>query len=130
MRVAEHWLEAAGQRLVGQHRVEMHRNFGDANALAFGRNRGVQVGQRTLAVEWLIRSIATGMALAPTVEAVAEATRRFIAGDRLRSARVLACTTCPVGEGRSVDAHVLGEAVARTTGLPCYDVQAGLRWIH
>jgi len=74
--------------------------------------------------------VATGMALAPTVEAVAEATRRFIAGDRLRSARVLACTTCPVGEGRSVDAHVLGEAVARTTGLPCYDVQAGLRWIH
>ena len=51
MRVAQHRLEAAGQRLVGQHRVEMHRDFGDADALAFGRNRGVQVGQRLRVVE-------------------------------------------------------------------------------
>jgi len=73
--------------------------------------------------------VATGMAFATTIDGVAQATQRFIASDRLSSARVLACTTCPVGEGRSVDATALGEAVARVTGLPCYDVQAGLRWI-
>src|SRR5271157_2870006 len=44
-RVAQHRLEAAGQRLVSQHRVEMHRDFWDADALSFGRNRGVQVRQ-------------------------------------------------------------------------------------
>ncbi|MGH7714865.1 MAG: hypothetical protein ACREML_02600, partial [Vulcanimicrobiaceae bacterium] len=51
--------------------------------------------------------VATGMAFAPTVEGVANATQRFIASGRLGSARVFACTTCPVGEGRSVDAAVL-----------------------
>jgi hypothetical protein len=72
--------------------------------------------------------VATGMALAPTIEGVAEATQRFITSGRLGSGRVLACTTCPVGEGRSVDAAALGEAVAHATGLPSYDVQAGLQW--
>ncbi|HTX02674.1 MAG TPA: hypothetical protein VMD07_03250 [Candidatus Acidoferrales bacterium] len=73
--------------------------------------------------------VATGMALATTIDGVAEATQRFIASGRLGASQVLACTTCPVGEGRSVDATALGEAVARATGLVCYDVQAGLRWI-
>ena len=73
--------------------------------------------------------VATGIAFAPTIEAVAEATLRFVTSERLGSARVLACTTCPVGEGRSADASALCEAVARATGLACYDVQAGLRWI-
>ena len=74
--------------------------------------------------------VATGMSLAPAIEGVADATQQLIAGGRLGSARILACTTCPVGEGRSVDAAALLEAVARATGLPCYDVQAGLRWIR
>ena len=51
MRVAEHRLEAAGQGLVGQHGVEMHRDFGHADALALGRDRGVQVGQRLGIIE-------------------------------------------------------------------------------
>jgi hypothetical protein len=73
--------------------------------------------------------VATGMSLATTIDGVAEATQRFVASERIGSARVLACTTCPVGEGRRVDAIALCETVARTTGLPTYDVQAGLRWI-
>ncbi|HEY1727008.1 MAG TPA: hypothetical protein VGG22_01355 [Candidatus Baltobacteraceae bacterium] len=73
--------------------------------------------------------VATGMALASTIEGVAETTQRFVASERIGSERVLACTTCPVGEGCSVDAKALGDAVSRATGLPCYDVQAGLRWI-
>jgi hypothetical protein len=74
--------------------------------------------------------VATGMAFAPTIEAVADATKDFITSGRLSSARVFACTICPVGEGRSVSAGELGEAIARATGLPCYDVQAGLQWTH
>ena len=45
MRRAEHWLQPAGQWLVGQHGVEMHGNFGHADALVFGRDRGVQISQ-------------------------------------------------------------------------------------
>jgi hypothetical protein len=74
--------------------------------------------------------VATGISLAPSVEAVAAATRDFIYGGRLNPARILACTTCPVGEGRTVDAETLMEAVAHATGLPAFDVQAGLRWIR
>ena len=48
MRVAQHRLEAAGQWLIGEHRVEMHRDFGHSDALPLGRDRRVQVGQRLL----------------------------------------------------------------------------------
>ncbi|MGY2990312.1 hypothetical protein ACVI1K_007659 [Bradyrhizobium sp. USDA 4508] len=41
----------AGQRLVGQQRVDVHRNFGHTNAMTFGRDRRVQVGQRVLIIE-------------------------------------------------------------------------------
>ena len=51
MRIAQHRLEAAEQGLVGQHGVEIHRNFGHANALALGRNRRMQIGQRFLVIE-------------------------------------------------------------------------------
>jgi len=74
--------------------------------------------------------VATGIALAPTIEATAEATRRFLSAGKLDRARILACTTCPVGEGRTVEAEALLRAVAEATGLPAYDVQAGLRWIR
>ena len=70
--------------------------------------------------------VATGMALAPAIDEVARATQDFIA--RIQGARVLACTTCPIGEGRSVDPSQLLRAVAVRTGLPGFDVQAGLRW--
>ena len=48
---AEQRLEAAGQRLVGQHRIEVHRRLGHADALMPGRDRGVQVGQRFGVIE-------------------------------------------------------------------------------
>ena len=51
MRVAEHRLETAGQRLVGQKRVEIHRHLGHADALAVGRDAGMQVGQRLRVIE-------------------------------------------------------------------------------
>jgi len=74
--------------------------------------------------------VATGIALAPTIASAAEATQRFIDAGRLHAARILACTTCPVGEGRSVDARELLGAVGEATGLPAFDVQADLQWIR
>ena len=51
MRAAEPRLEAAGQVLVGQDGVEMHRRFGHAHALAAGRDAGMQIGQRLGVIE-------------------------------------------------------------------------------
>ncbi len=51
MRIPKHRLEAADQGLVGQHRVEIHRNFRHANTLALGRNSRMQIGQRFLVIE-------------------------------------------------------------------------------
>ena len=70
--------------------------------------------------------VATGMARAATVEEVAADTRRLI--EKLGRSRTIACTTCPVGEGRSVEAQTLVRAVGEATGLPAFDLQAGLRW--
>ena len=38
MRVAQQRLEPAGQRLVGQHRIEIHRDFGHADPMPLGRD--------------------------------------------------------------------------------------------
>src|SRR5579875_2471081 len=70
--------------------------------------------------------VATGMSRAPTIEAVAAHTRRLI--EKLGRARTIACTTCPVGEGRRVEPEALLRAVGEATGLPVFDLQAGLRW--
>ncbi len=51
MRAAEPRLEAAGQVLVGQDGVEMHRRLGHAHALAAGRDAGMQIGQRLGVIE-------------------------------------------------------------------------------
>ena len=51
MRAAELGFEAAGQLLVHQDGVEMHRGFGNAHALAAGRDAGMQVGQRLGVIE-------------------------------------------------------------------------------
>ena len=51
MRAAEPRLEAAGQLLVGQDGVEMHRRLGHAHALAAGRDAGMQIGQRLGIIE-------------------------------------------------------------------------------
>ena len=51
MRVAEPRLKAAGQRLIGQQRVEIHRHLGHADALALGRDAGMQIGQRLRVIE-------------------------------------------------------------------------------
>jgi hypothetical protein len=69
--------------------------------------------------------VATGIALAPSIEGTADATQRFI--DRLDASRILACTTCPVGEGRTVDAQALANAIAKKTHLSTFDIKAGLR---
>src|SRR3546814_8206974 len=51
MMVAQLRLESAGQWVVGQQRVEINRRLGHADALALGRNRAVQKGQRLAIVE-------------------------------------------------------------------------------
>src|SRR6516164_5499167 len=51
MRIAEPRVEPAGECLVDQDGVEIHRHFGDADAMASGRNAGMQVGQRLLVRE-------------------------------------------------------------------------------
>src|SRR3546814_15248021 len=51
MMVAQLRLESAGQWFVGQQRVEINRRLGHADALALGRNRAVQKGQRLAIVE-------------------------------------------------------------------------------
>ena len=45
MRLAQHRLEAAGQRLIRQHRVEIHGRPGHGR-LTPGRDRRMQIGQR------------------------------------------------------------------------------------
>ena len=44
-------LQPAGQRLVGQERVEIDRHLGHAHAMTVGRNRRMQVGQRSGVIE-------------------------------------------------------------------------------
>ena len=51
MRAAEPRLEAAGQILVDQDGVEIHRRLGHAHALATGRDAGMQVGQSLAVIE-------------------------------------------------------------------------------
>ena len=51
MLIAEAGLEACGQRLICQKRVEMHRHFRHTQALAVGRYRRMQIGQRLGIIE-------------------------------------------------------------------------------
>ena len=51
MRAAEPRLEPAGEVLVDQDGVEMHRRLGHAHALAPGRDAGMQIGQRLGIIE-------------------------------------------------------------------------------
>ena len=48
VRLAEPRLEPAGECLVDQDGVEIHRHFGNTDAMAPGRDAGMQVGQRLL----------------------------------------------------------------------------------
>ena len=49
--VAQHRLEPARQRLIGQQRVEIHGNLGDTDAMALGRDASMQVGQGLAVIE-------------------------------------------------------------------------------
>ena len=51
MRIAETRLQAAGERLIGEQRVEIDRRFRDADAMAFGRDGRMQIGQRLAVIE-------------------------------------------------------------------------------
>jgi hypothetical protein len=51
MRAAQTRFEPAGQRFVGQQRVEVHRGFGNADPVAAGRDAAVQIGQRLAVIE-------------------------------------------------------------------------------
>ncbi|OIQ67939.1 hypothetical protein GALL_504780 [mine drainage metagenome] len=51
MGLPQHRLKAADQGLVGQHGVKIHRNLGYADALAFGRDGRMQIGQHFLVIE-------------------------------------------------------------------------------
>ncbi len=51
MMLAKARFEATGQRLVHEQRVEVHRGLGHAHALAAGRDRRVQIGQRFGVIE-------------------------------------------------------------------------------
>ena len=46
VRLAEPGLQSADERLVDQDGIEVHRDFGNADAVAPGRDAGMQVGQR------------------------------------------------------------------------------------
>ena len=48
---AEARLEAAGERLIGQQRIEVHRRLGHTDALRPGRYGRVQIGQRVAVIE-------------------------------------------------------------------------------
>src|SRR6266566_9919128 len=50
MRIAKHRLQPPGQRLVRQNRIEIHRYLRHADALAFGRDGRMQIGQRFLVI--------------------------------------------------------------------------------
>lgn len=45
MRCTEARLEAAGERLIGEQGIEVHRRFGNADAVPLGRYAAMQVGQ-------------------------------------------------------------------------------------
>jgi hypothetical protein len=45
MLVAKTRFEPAGERLVGEQRVQIHRGFGHADAMTLGRHAAVQIGQ-------------------------------------------------------------------------------------
>ena len=49
--IAEARLQPAGERLIGQQRVEIDRRFGHADAMPFGRNAGMEIGQRLAVIE-------------------------------------------------------------------------------
>ena len=46
MGAAKPGLEPAGQRFIGQQRIEVHRGFGNADPMAAGRNTVMEVGER------------------------------------------------------------------------------------
>ena len=70
--------------------------------------------------------VATGMALAADIKGVVAGTSRFI--ERIGRGRVIACTTCSIGEGRRVEPTELLDAIGDATKLPTFDLHAGLRW--
>ncbi|MNK95248.1 hypothetical protein D3C87_1154770 [compost metagenome] len=51
MEIAKTRFEATGKRLIGQQHVELHRCFGNADAMALGRYGGMQVSQRVGIIE-------------------------------------------------------------------------------
>jgi hypothetical protein len=73
--------------------------------------------------------VATGAALAATPEIVARETASIVAELRRRSPAIdlVACTTAPVDDEVTFDPAGFVRTVARATGLPTYDVRAGLR---
>jgi hypothetical protein len=51
MRRRQARLQPAGQRLVGEQRVEIDRRFGHADAVPFGRDGRMEIGQRLAVIE-------------------------------------------------------------------------------
>ncbi len=51
MLVAKSRFQSAGQRLVGEQRVEVHRHLGHADAMPVGRDGGMQVSQGASIIE-------------------------------------------------------------------------------
>src|SRR3546814_2972419 len=51
MRIAQSRFEPAGQRLVGQQRIEIDRDLRDTDAVPLGRDGRMQVGQRLGVIE-------------------------------------------------------------------------------
>ena len=85
MRVAEHGLKTAGQRLVGQKRVEIHRYLGHADALAVGRNAGMQIGQCLRIIEPPALGHEAFNQLQDAIGTVDEAAQDFAGVDVLRA---------------------------------------------
>ena len=47
----EHRLQPAGQRLIGEQRVEIDRRLGHADAVPVGRDAAMEIGQRLAVIE-------------------------------------------------------------------------------
>ncbi|MGY4447476.1 hypothetical protein ACVWZR_002136 [Bradyrhizobium sp. i1.3.1] len=116
MRLTQHRLKPACQRLIGKQRVEIHRDFRHPNAMPLGRDRRVQVGERCLVIEPAAFRHKALNELQHTVGPVDEATQHLA---RIRSRAAMAalvqetlchsCTLCrrQIKEGQVVARFIM-----------------------
>lgn len=97
MRVAKARLQPAGQRCVGQQRVQIHWHFGDADAMPLRGNRRMEIGERRAVIHPTAFGHEAVEKRQNAVGAVHEAAQQFVRAH----ARLLATLIEPcLGAGR------------------------------